>query len=186
MSHKYLLLLILFPLSLVSSGEDVHKHQFARVGNFLNEITPSTVFGFGQDVISKNQFVIFLNVAQQKADTENLVALYPSFLYGITDALSLYVVIPTIPKFRVDSTTSRGLGNISAQLEYAFYQGQTPTSYTLATILGTVSFPNTALTNATSSIRNAFNAFGVPMTVEAAKTKSVPLLVRPCEIFNCF
>lgn len=158
MSYKYLFCLILFPLSL-SSHQDI-PNQTAKTGNFANAITPATVFGFGQNILSRNQFSIYLNASQQKYKNENFVAAFPFFLYGITDSLSLYVSVPTIPKFKLDDTTARGIGNIVTQLEYAFIQAQDAHAQAQATIVANVGFPNTALTNATRSIKDAFNAFG--------------------------
>ena len=131
----------------------------AHKGNLAGSRFPATLFGFGQNIIHQNKSILYANMLQQKATQEEVVAFYPSFLYGITNYLSLYVSIPTVPKFELNEVTVHGLGNISAQLEYAWYSLQTADAQIQATIVANLTFPTANISSASFSIRDSIHLY---------------------------
>ena len=88
-------------------------------GNFAHTMTPDTTFGFGQNIFEKNSFLFYPLYTQLSGKDFSTIQLTPSFVYAVTDSLSLYAGLPIIVKQKNDGCTQRGIGNLFAQLEYA-------------------------------------------------------------------
>lgn len=117
-------------------------------GNFAHKRIPATTFGFGQNIFAKNEFVAYAKFDQVSYTNGSLLQLVPSFVYGLRDSLSLQVGLPLILKSKTDSETQRGIGDLFATLEYAFFSKTTPQAQTMATVVGNVTFPTTHLSHA--------------------------------------
>jgi hypothetical protein len=145
---RTILFLCLISIAMPLAARLEPANPYSTKGNFANPISPGTVFGLGQNIVNKHQFYTYINtIGQKNSPPGDIIAFYPSFIYGITDACSLYVVIPTIPHIKIDDTTDRGLANVSAQVEYAYYQTETEHALTQATVIGGMGFPTSTFNN---------------------------------------
>lgn len=87
---------------------------------------PGPLFGFGQNMVGKNGLQGFLIASFLKGKGQFYTIMTPSFLYGVSENLSLFLFIPlTTSKFH--SFRSAGLGDISLQAEYAYHTKTTRT-----------------------------------------------------------
>jgi len=156
MVRKLLLLLILFAIPVLA--DPGHVNTSSKKGNFANPVTPITVFGFGQDIIDRNQWYLFMTATQRKGDNNDTILFFPSFIYGITDFCSLYVAIPTFPKVKLGKEQKGGLSNVLAQLECALYQGKSEGVNTQISILGSIGFPTTTFGNKHFNLKSLIEA----------------------------
>lgn len=128
-------------------------------GNLIGIRSPATTFGFGQNIIPKKKLLVELNMSEQKATQEQFVALYPSLVYGITNYLSVYIAIPTVPKFELNGISARGIGNITTQLEYVWYTHQTPDYQAQATLVANLTFPTANIDGASFTVKDTIRAY---------------------------
>jgi len=84
-------------------------------------VLPTQLFCLGQTVVSKGTLIIFEEAIWTRARCRRNVDTSLNLIYGINDRLALEVVVPAVAQ-RTCSEHSSGLGDISAQLEWAFYQ----------------------------------------------------------------
>lgn len=140
MKYRILIALSCFTVSTINCRTK-HKIIPDKVGNFANLLKPVTNFGLGQNIAVRNSFTPYLSVTQQKGDCENLITLSPQLLYGITDYFSLLISIPIIVKFDENCLSTKGFGDMLAQLEYAFYEHYTKRSRIWATIVANMTLP---------------------------------------------
>lgn len=114
------------------------------IGNFVLPISqqPSPLFSFGQNIVDKGDKIgyvspIFLAGHDQKRFFYNEIY----FLYGITDRLSIFGLLPVPVINKQDGIRISGFGDIIVQMEYAFLDKRTDTSILQATIVGSIYFP---------------------------------------------
>lgn len=134
------------------------------VGNFLltSSQQPSTLYGFGQNIVDKHDVLLFTDFWKVKGKHKNLTELFPRVLYGIRDDLSILFVIPAIINAKDGADHSHGVGDISIECEYAFLNKETKTTALQGTIVGNITFP----TGLVTEIPNT--GFGAPSFFLAA------------------
>lgn len=115
-----------------------------QIGNFALPISqqPSPLFSFGQNIVDRGDKIgyinpIFLSGHENKRFFYN--ELY--FLYGITDRLSIFGLLPAPVISKQDDVRVSGFGDIILQLEYSVLDKRTATSMTQATIVGSIYLP---------------------------------------------
>ena len=114
---------------------------------------PGPLVGFGQNVVDKHNAQILLLGAKLSGQGEHFVDLAPSFLYGITDTLSLFFTVPYAVSYKQDAYHSSGVGDTLLQFEYNFYQKSTYTYYQRATAVFSLLLP----TGSSTKIPNTGN-----------------------------
>lgn len=145
------LALLLSPLSMAWAAEshDVQQSKEAKeesppkIGNFLlpGSQQPGPLISIGQNIIDKNQTLLFLLADAFKGPGKESIDVVPSLLYGITDDFSVLFTVPFAARYREDQARSAGVEDMSLQFEYSFYGNKTSSYTEQATILGNVSFP---------------------------------------------
>jgi hypothetical protein len=113
-------------------------------GNFAlpSSRQPSPLFSFGQNVVDKNEFLLVETFDHFKGQHQQAFVLLNALLYGITNRLSLYFVVPTIPHQHQLKFHSHGIGDVTAQLEGAVYLKESPDSIDSITLVGNIQMPS--------------------------------------------
>lgn len=141
-----------------SAKEEEKKEEPPKIGNFSLPASqqPAALFGFGGNIIEKNEIQIYFfadALIGRKIDTVDLI---PSILFGITDYCSIYFNAPFTPLLRNDGSRSRGFQDFFIQMEYVFYEKKTCTYSDQATLVGNITFPTG------STKKNPNTGFGSP------------------------
>ena len=103
---------------------------------------PSILFGFGQTIIGKgsiNGYALFERTKGRQSTQENVVI--PYAVFGISDTISLSVALPVNAKLQECHECSSGVGDLGAEIEYAFYTNNQDTYGNLASIIGSIDLP---------------------------------------------
>jgi len=147
--------------SFCKAGEATHSDEKKEckdesppnIGNFALPTSqqPAPLVSFGYNTLDKNQMQFFLLADDYKGVDQEYVDLVPSLLYGITDDLSIFLKVPTAPSYKEGKNHSSGLGDITIQLEGAFYTNKTSQFVDMACLVGNISLP-TASSNKNPSI----------------------------------
>lgn len=102
---------------------------------------PGPLFSYGQNIVERGDVQLINYVDWYHGKNTDLVHYIPGILYGINDDLSLYFNIPVVPLLRIGDTRSSGMQDVYVQGEYAFYNNDTYTSSTQATMLAALYLP---------------------------------------------
>ncbi|HXW86313.1 MAG TPA: hypothetical protein VEK38_03135 [Candidatus Bathyarchaeia archaeon] len=113
------------------------------IGNFALPTSqqPGPLFSFGQNIVDKNNFQIFLSGDSFVGDRKNYSDIMPSILYGVSDNFSIFINVPFAVHLRLNDEKSSGIGDITVQAEYAFYGHDTLSTGADATIVLNIGFP---------------------------------------------
>ena len=124
-----------------------------KIGNFSLPTSqqPGPLVGFGQNIVDKGDFQIFLYGDRFKGIHKSGAEIIPSFLYGITNTLSLFVQIPVAVKFKFENFVSHGLEDISLQLEGVVYEYNALTKADQITFVAYMSLPTGSLSKIPST-----------------------------------
>lgn len=135
--------LIMSVLSVMARELIEEEVKHAHVGNFALPVSqqPVPFIGFGENIVDKGDTLFGIRGQQLKGTKVNYVDAVPSFLYGITDKFSIYVVLPIAVKFRLDDTRSHGLEDIIIQFERLLYSKETAKAATEMTFVANVGIP---------------------------------------------
>lgn len=114
-----------------------------KLGNFALPTSqqPSALFGFGGNIIAKDEVQAFLFADDFVGKKRVAVDVIPSILFGITDNWSIFFNAPLTPLLRDGCHQSRGIEDFFIQLEYAFYNHSTTTYVDQATLVSNITFP---------------------------------------------
>lgn len=114
-----------------------------KIGNFALPISqdPAPLFSFGQNIIDKDQTMLFLFADNYAGVNKYYIDVIPALLYGITDDTSIIIGAP-IAKYKQDNNRSSGLEDAIIQLEKAFYAKSTSSFTEQATIVGNITLPS--------------------------------------------
>jgi hypothetical protein len=136
-----LLFLMICPLSSLAITE-----QPPKIGNFALPASqqPGPLVCFGQNIISRNQTLLFLFADDYAGESKHLVDIIPSVLYGVTDNLSLFINAPYAASYKIEHQKSNGFEDAFAQLEYAFYNSSSNAFVDQATVVFNVTAPTGA------------------------------------------
>ena len=140
----YIFLVIFIAYSSIIAQEQVQVH----VGNFALPASqqPGPLVGFGQNIIDKGDFQVFLYLDQLKGKHKNFSEAAPSILYGITDKFSLFVEQSVATTFQYGPFKSHGIEDLIAQLEGAIYERDALYSLAQVTLVGNIGFPTGSAT----------------------------------------
>lgn len=135
---SYLLMSFLIGISSAQADQEPPK-----IGNFIMPFSqqPGPLLGIGENILEKNQYQYLLYADDYAGVNQHFVDVYPAFLYGITDALSILVSTPIAASYQTNQYKSRGFEDAFLQLEYNFYNKSTSTYYDVATVLANVTAP---------------------------------------------
>ncbi len=133
-------LLLMYTIALQMSAK---IDEPEKIGNFLlpSSQQAGPLFGFGQNIVDKGDKQVFLNYNLFQGRQRSLSILFPGFLYGIRDDLSLFIFFPIITKSRDGCSRSHGISDILMQLEYAYVDKKTKSTATQATVIGALFLP---------------------------------------------
>lgn len=127
--------------------------QPPKKGNFIFQDAqqPGPFYSFGQFTIDKDQSQLFLNPNYLKGVQQSYVTISPSFIYGITDNLSVLMSTPIAASYHEHSNQSSGLSDTSIQVEYALINTANRHYFGQASIMGAVSIPTGSLSKTPST-----------------------------------
>lgn len=117
--------------------------KMLTIGNlaFPPSQQPSPLLSFGQNIIDRKNPMAQAAVSQIKGENHYSIYVDPALLYPFTDDFSLFVVAPIGVRSREGKHRSSGAGDLTLQLEYAFYTKEYRTYYDQASIVGNVTIP---------------------------------------------
>lgn len=132
----------IFTWLIVSAPTTFASEPPAR-GNFSLETSqqPGPFFSFGQNIIDKNQFIVWFNPSYLSSQTQIIWEGTPSLLYGITDSASILLTIPVALSYQNGKQKISGYGDIALDLEYAFYGSENSKYSDQATLIFSPTFP---------------------------------------------
>lgn len=121
----------------------VKKEEPPKIGNFALPTSqqPGPLLSLGQNIIDKNQTLLFLFADDFAGVKKHAVDVVPSILYGVTDDFSVFFNVPIAASYKENKNHSSGLEDIFLQLEYAFYTNKTSHFVDEATLVANTTFP---------------------------------------------
>lgn len=154
----YLRLFLLWIFLGIIPVKIIAKEEPPKIGNFAvpEEQQPGSLIAFGENIVNKDtkKFLIFAD--DFGGVNQHFIDFYPSFIYGITDNLSILVTTPIAIDYQSNSSRSRGLEDSVIQLEYAFYNKSTRCYVDQASVVTNVTLP-------TGSVqKDPYTGFGAP------------------------
>lgn len=122
----------------------------AKVGNLALTASqqPGPLISFGQTIVDKGEVLIFCNPFITRGQNQKID---DAVLYISTTPIEYFAVTLNFPiriKSTIDGVRTEGLGDISVDLEHAYFFKSTSRTTTTCSIFGNVSFP-TGVTNFT-------------------------------------
>jgi hypothetical protein len=114
-----------------------------KVGNFALPVSqqPGPLMSIGQNFLTQGELISWVYALQLKDQRGSYDQVVPSFLYGLTDELSLLVELPIVVKSKQDTCIVRDFSDIVVQLEKVVYDRETDGIVNDISILGNMSFP---------------------------------------------
>lgn len=114
-----------------------------KVGNFALPTSqqPGPLFSFGQNILDKGNLELFAYVDYFKGHRKHTLDVIPAVLYGISDKVSIFGVLPICASQKFNDTQYHGVDDLYVQFEYAFYDYNTQTIADQMTVVANVSFP---------------------------------------------
>ena len=129
-----------------------------RVGNFALPVSQQTVplIAFGQNIVDKGDVLAFAFGDQLKGTQQSFAELTPSILYGISNEFSIFVQLPIALKFKTEQSKSRGVQDLTIQLEGVVYAPETESTADVMTLVANMGFPTGSAT------KEPLTGFGSP------------------------
>lgn len=126
-----------------NDGDNKKKELPPKIGNFALPTSqqPATLFGFGGNVIDKDEIQVFFFGDKFKGKNKMTTDLIPSLLFGVTDNWSIFFNFPFTPIMEDGNHKSSGFEDFFVQFEYAFYNKSTTTYVDQATLVTNMTFP---------------------------------------------
>src|SRR5207249_4460656 len=120
-----------------------HTVEQIAIGNFAlpSAQQPGPLFSFGQNIVDKYDIQGAWNPEFIKGKHQYIFANNLTFLYGITKASSLFLTIPVPALNKQNKLHSSGLGDITVQGEYAFFNQGTETDSAMASLVANIGLP---------------------------------------------
>lgn len=157
-------------LALADADTENTEPSSKKTGNFANDRSPGTSFGFGQYILDEGNTAFYLYIDQSKGKKQSEITLYPLVAYGIADYLSVFCSIPLVTSCYSDGKKSRGIGDVITQFEYVYWQPSTKHIDGWATLVGNITFP-TASTPHDESLGLGTPSFFLGSTLSILSTK---------------
>jgi hypothetical protein len=140
--HIYIILFCICFAPENNAGEkDISEHSWQ--GNLALPVSqqPGPLIALGQNIIGKNDFIVFLDHDHIQGKCKKYETVTPLFLYGINDHSSLFITIPIATHYKENNQRSSGIGDITLQYEYAYFT-KNRFSYSLqGTVLANIGLP---------------------------------------------
>lgn len=137
--------LLFFCVCLFHNVHSTNDKEQSTAGNFTLPTSqePGPLFGFefGQNIVDKGDFQVFLYPLYSKGPRKKTSELLPSLIYGISDDLSLFLQFGFATHLQQGTCCSGGVEDLIVQLEYAFYNHDTYESSNQATLIGNITWP---------------------------------------------
>lgn len=132
------------------SGE---SEKMLEIGNlaFPPSQQPSPLISLGQNIIDRKKPLAQAVVSQLKGEDRYSIYINPAILYPFTDDFSLFVVVPIGVRSRERKHRSSGTGDLTLQIEYAYYTKEYRTYYDQASIVGNVTLPTGSIKKSPST-----------------------------------
>src|SRR3990167_3166904 len=143
MRKKLLIAFVCFYSAIHAHTTDAEGPLQPLTGNFsvTSATQVSPLVSFGQLLVGKNVLVPELSGYYTSYHHGYLNVIEPNFIYGILDTLSLTLFIPFTPQSKSYSSTSTGIEDMTAQLEFAYYTKNAPNYSLQGTVVGFIQFP---------------------------------------------
>lgn len=123
------------------------KEEYLKIGNLSLSASqqPGPLVSFGERVLDEGeaQFFILGDALFGKRNYETEII--GSYVYGITDELTIYFDVPYAPANKDGHSRSSGIKDLIVQLEYAFYSESGESWAEQATIVGAILLPTGSL-----------------------------------------
>lgn len=172
--------------------DDPLGRQPEKRGNFALSVSqqPAPLIGFGQNIMDAGTTQFFTYADYLTGCNQQCSVVYPILLHAISDTTSVFIMLPIVAKSRFDTYCSRGVGDLTIQGEYAFFEKNTDETTTMLTCVANISIPTGSLRKfpptgfggpgfflgATASHMSAqwysFAALGAVMTTEKFGTRT--------------
>lgn len=137
------LLLLTTKVSLATNATSSSAdNQALSKGNFALPASqqPGPFYSFGQNIINKGLAQLYLLPSYASNQQQHDANVIPSLLYGLTDNASLLLSAPIAADYSSQNDHSSGLGDVTGQFEYAFFNN----SDSQATLVAALSLPTGA------------------------------------------
>lgn len=156
----YLIALLVYLFPKITQAEA----QPPSLGNFAlpSAQQPGPLLSFGQNIIDKNQLQIFVDPNYLKEPNQHYLTVPFSALYGLSDQASVLVTLPWAVDYVNKPYHSSGIGDISFQVEYAFFEKSTATYVDQFTFVNSLSLPTGSFNKKPST------GFGTPSVFAGA------------------
>lgn len=127
-----------------------YAQEQVPIGNFAVAISqrPRPLFGFAQNIVEQGDFLASDTITFLPGKRRSEFVNAFTFLYGFTDYFHALVCIPAPVYRKVDDTKATRAGDITIQAEYQFFEQETTTSATKATVYGSIFTPTGILVEA--------------------------------------
>lgn len=133
---------ICFAQSQTENEPEEKIHQI-KEGNliFPESQQPSPLFSFGQNIVDKNDLLLFFDNIYLKRINEKYNTITPFLVYGIQDYLSVLFAVPFAARFQVNGIQSTGVADAFVQFEWQYYNKEAVTYTNQATLVASAIFP---------------------------------------------
>lgn len=138
--------------------QEEEEHKTVKIGNFSLPTSqqPSSLVGFGQNIIGEHQVQINLFGDDYIGRNKYFIDVIPYVLYGISDKASVLFSFPVAARYKEKENHSDGLEDFSMLFEYAFYSREDKYDTSLATVVAGFYVPTG------SSLKVPPTGFGTP------------------------
>jgi hypothetical protein len=108
---------------------------------FPTSQNPSPLFSLGQNIVDKNDLLLLETWNQMIGKQRNYETASSSILYGVNDNFSLLAVIPAIPEYKENHIKKSGVGDLTAQAEWAWFNHDRFTYSVQSTFIFNITLP---------------------------------------------
>lgn len=135
MQKSYIALACLLVIPITCREEKTTDHILKGNLALPTSQEPGPLFCLGQNIVDKGDFQGFF-LTNTIGNKNNFTQVMPSIIYGFSDNLSLYAGLPIGVHGRINTIHPTSLDDTLIQLEYAFYNKDTPTYANQITLVG--------------------------------------------------
>ncbi len=141
--RRLLFLLCLAYVNQLAAMQPLLSSNPPSVGNFSLPTSqqPGPFFSFGQNIVDKHQWIASFNPNYLYSQTQRILDVTPSLLYGVTDSASLMFTLPFALSYENGNQNLSGIGDLALDLEYAFYNHGSAHYSDQATLIFSPTFP---------------------------------------------
>jgi len=139
---------MLFSIQIVVGKWVDERGEPLRIGQFALPESQQAVplVSFGQNILDKGDLLGIVDVAWLKGTQKSFSELIPSFIYGITNEISVLVELPFALKFQSEQAVSRGVKDLLLQVEGVVFAPEKASTIDEITLVANIEFPTGTLT----------------------------------------